>query len=480
VSEAEDRGFGIHVSAAEWEKIKPIYDRYNQAHEWFRVPAAADAEDGRRQIGVCVFEYGGNKTKNDSTNDDALTSGWWNCAKFQVQVKFLVECFDILYGDTRQLLLQVDRSSGHMSKGPQARVANTINFSDGGLVKGVPRKGFEQTKVQEQDFGEHWPRDSTNKIQFGNYPVEDDPERYDNVGPHYDNKQGTFDFKVPDNFQPGQALSITTLQNAPAVRCIPAPGTKPGDTLIIDMDEPGKEWWRGLAKGKAQLLYETGHIDPTLTKPSSQWINAWANGYKPTAEEVSTKTHQSTGKKNAELWLAARDDFRNQPTVIERDVLAAGHLLIASPRYHPEMAGGGIEYCWGKAKWCFRRHVNDLEGKNLERNILIALGDRPYRMHGQADGEWCAAPLPVQRVRKFARRARTYRMLFAKFPNKMAATAFLDQWKQGHQVGIVGGDISIPKADKNDGFTEMISKMYKTVKTHCNIIDVDWRVCTRE
>jgi hypothetical protein len=410
VSEAEDRGYGIHVSAAEWEKIKPIYDRYNQAHEWFRVPAAADAEDGRRQIGVCVFEYGGNKTKNDSTNDDALTSGWWNCAKFQVQVKFLVECFDILYGDTRQLLLQVDRSSGHMSKGPQARVANTINFSDGGLVKGEPRKGFEQTKVQEQDFGEHWPRDgepvvgmidSTNKIQFGNYPVEDDPERYDNVG-------------------------------------------------------------------------------PTLTKPSSQWINAWANGYKPTAEEVSTKTHQSTGKKNAELWLAARDDFRNQPTVIERDVLAAGHLLIASPRYHPEMAGGGIEYCWGKAKWCFRRHVNDLEGKNLERNILIALGDRPYRMHGQADGEWCAAPLPVQRVRKFARRARTYRMLFAKFPNKMAATAFLDQWKQGHQVGIVGGDISIPKADKNDGFTEMISKMYKTVKTHCNIIDVDWRVCTRE
>ncbi len=69
-------------------------------------------------------------------------------------------------------------------------------------------------------------------------------------------------------------------------------------------------------------------------------------------------------------------------------------------------------------------------------------------------------------------------MLFAKFPNKMAATAFLDQWKQGHQVGIIGEDVSIPKADKTDGFTEMISKMYKTVKTHCNIIDVG-RVCTR-
>jgi hypothetical protein len=122
VSEAEDRGFGIHVSAAEWEKIKPIYDRYNQAHEWFRVPAAADAEDGRRQIGVCVFEYGGNKTKNDSTNDDALTSGWWNCAKFQVQVKFLVECFDILYGDTRQLLLQGDRRPVWQTRSTSAMV----------------------------------------------------------------------------------------------------------------------------------------------------------------------------------------------------------------------------------------------------------------------------------------------------------------------------------------------------------------------
>ena len=42
-------------------------------------------------------------------------------------------------------------------------------------------------------------------------------------------------------------------------------------------------------------------------------------------------------------------------------------------------------------------------------------------------------------------------------------------------------DVAIlESADKDDGFADMVEKMYKTVKTHCNIIDVDWHVCTQE
>ena len=230
------------------------------------------------------------------------------------------------------------------------------------------------------------------------------------------------------------------------------------------------------------MLFETGHIDPSVSKPGTLWMNSWASGYNPSAEELARKTHRETGKKNAEMWLAERHDFRNQPTLIERNVLAAGHLLIASPRYHPEMAGLGIEYCWGKAKWCYRRYINDLEGKHLQRNILIALSDRPYNMHGATDGEVCPAPLPVHRVRMFARRARTYRMLFDRFPNREAADAFVRSWKEGKAIAIRAGeeDIILDSADKDDGFADMIEKMYKTVKTHCNIIDVDWHVCTQE
>ena len=87
-------------------------------------------------------------------------------------------------------------------------------------------------------------------------------------------------------------------------------------------------------------------------------------------EEQKTKTQKGTGKKPAkvaELWLAARHDFVNQPTVLERLFREKGHIVVASPRYHPELAGLGIEYCWGKGKWCFRRQINDMVSTNLEK-----------------------------------------------------------------------------------------------------------------
>ncbi len=70
-------------------------------------------------------------------------------------------------------------------------------------------------------------------------------------------------------------------------------------------------------------------------------------------EEQCTKTLKGTDKKPekkvAELWLAARHDFVNQPTVLERMFREKGHIVVASPRYHPQLAGLGIEYCWGEA-----------------------------------------------------------------------------------------------------------------------------------
>lgn len=34
------------------------------------------------------------------------------------------------------------------------------------------------------------------------------------------------------------------------------------------------------------------------------------------------------------------------------------HIIIMSPKYHPELAGVGIGYGWGKAKLEFRRRIN--------------------------------------------------------------------------------------------------------------------------
>jgi hypothetical protein len=81
---SEDRGLGLPVSDEEWAKVKHIAEEYHRKHNWFNVPEPLAGH--RRQIGLVLFEYGSNKTKKDSTQDESLTSGWWNCAKFRYVV----------------------------------------------------------------------------------------------------------------------------------------------------------------------------------------------------------------------------------------------------------------------------------------------------------------------------------------------------------------------------------------------------------
>ena len=66
-----------------------------------------------------------------------------------------------------------------------------------------------------------------------------------------------------------------------------------------------------------------------------------------------------------------------------------------SPRCHPELAGQGIEYCWGAAKLYYRRH-NDCKPANMHRNVVASLKS-----------------VTLAQARKFARRARSYRRALA-------------------------------------------------------------------
>ena len=71
--------------------------------------------------------------------------------------------------------------------------------------------------------------------------------------------------------------------------------------------------------------------------------------------------------------------------------------------------------------------------------------------------------------------ARTVRSLFDRLPSHEEAKKALTAWKKGQTVEI--DDVAIGAADELDSFPDMITKMYSAVKTHRNIIDLDWRVC---
>jgi len=49
---------------------------------------------------------------------------------------------------------------------------------------------------------------------------------------------------------------------------------------------------------------------------------------------------------------------------LEELVHSRGHILLMSPKGHPELAGKGVEYAWGAAKLLFRK-INDCKVKNL-------------------------------------------------------------------------------------------------------------------
>ncbi|CAN0378133.1 unnamed protein product, partial [Ectocarpus sp. 13 AM-2016] len=91
-------------------------------------------------------------------------------------------------------------------------------------------------------------------------------------------------------------------------------------------------------------------------------------------------------------------DFKQEKSALQHVVESRGHILIMSPKCHPELAGVGIEYAWGKAKLEVRRKLNDENPKKLEENMLKALSTETI--------------LTLTRIRRFARRTRDYRRTY--------------------------------------------------------------------
>eukprot|EP00733_Pompholyxophrys_punicea_P001442 Pompholyxophrys_punicea_v1_NODE_723_length_1393_cov_18.770553.p2 type:complete len:154 gc:universal NODE_723_length_1393_cov_18.770553:853-1314(+) len=137
---------------------------------------------------------------------------------------------------------------------------------------------------------------------------------------------------------------------------------------------------------------------------------------------------------NMDLVLASCLDFKSEKTALQALFEDRGHILVMSPKCHPELAGLGIEYAWGKSKLEFRRKINDQIPANLHRNILLSLSPDV---------------LPLSRMRKFARRTRDYRHVY--FNPDLLRTK-----------------------ESEDKF-DLTEKMRKTRKTHRNIVDLEMK-----
>ena len=126
-----------------------------------------------------------------------------------------------------------------------------------------------------------------------------------------------------------------------------------------------KQGFEGKPKGTKQILFETGWYrpdrDPSTGRPF------WTSCINPLRDPK--KRDKSF---IASLVLRNRPDFKAEKTDLEKFMLGRGHILILSPKCHPELAGQGIEYSWGAAKLHYRRN-NTLVPKQFNENVRASL-----------------------------------------------------------------------------------------------------------
>lgn len=313
---------------------------------------------------------------------------WWNYEKFAVQVEDLMDAFDCLYPNC-QMLLEVDHSSGHTKKKPDGLSTDNMNMKWGGS-----KPKLRDSILSDGDV--HVPASSTNGyITVGSYSYKlfvagDTQLMYfveGDLPPFYDQNVPKYDSMAPDG------------------KVIPGYIGKPKGILQVLFE-------RGLYKEKMRSSLDNKEIERRL-----------AEG-RPLIDPTL----------DAPLVLSNCPDFSSEVSALCELVQSRGHILILSPKCHPELAGCGIEYSWGRIKMNYRRNVNDCVAKNLHDNI-----------------EKASEIVDLPSVWKFERRTRDYRRMYEDLAKKTA-------------------DGSIKQEDISFQLLESMRKVYKT---HRNIEEID-------
>lgn len=312
--------------------------------------------------------------------------GFWGFKEFEEQVVDVMDCFDVLYSDC-QLMIEVDHSAGH------------AKFREGGLhvghmdVKyGGARKPMRDTIMTEGCVGSGEAKMYFNGGKWSTQFVEGVTEKTVDLKLRVgDTQHMAFEEGAPPPFYACEALPHTSQKKK----------NSRGKEVVTH------EAYVGKAKGMRQVLWERGLF----------------------VEGMSASADAPAEKRMDEI-ISSLPDFKNEKSALQHTVEGRGHILLLSPKYHPEVAGVGIEYSWGMSKLKFRREINDEVPKHLHDNIVKSMCRERI--------------LTLGRLRRFARRSRDYCRAYVAHEN--------------------GG--AIESKDK-------IEQMRKIAKAHRNIIDME-------
>ncbi len=135
-------------------------------------------------------------------------------------------------------------------------------------------------------------------------------------------------------------------------------------------------------------------------------------------------------------------DFINEEGMLQHIAKCIGVEVLLTPKCHAELAGEGVEYVWGGAKGEYRRRsLAQKRGKdNFKTSLYHCLSEEV---------------ITIERVRKYARRARQYMMAY-----HAVDTGQVDP--QTHHDCLKFGPVAVDKLINN-------------FKTHRCVFDFDYK-----
>jgi len=152
------------------------------------------------------------------------------------------------------------------------------------------------------------------------------------------------------------------------------------------------EGWLGKQKGMFQILWERGWIDPT--KMSKYQVEAPCDAFGVEDKALSLKE-----------ILSNCEDFMHEIPQLQFIIETLGGCCQMSPKYHPEIAGEGIENVWGYIKKIYRSKWSCRKSEDQKKEDFLKL------IAGIMDGS--DGTLTKISVRKCARRARQYMLAYS-------------------------------------------------------------------
>jgi hypothetical protein len=343
-----------------------------------------------------------NKTDFNGSYDPCLAffrtgvqhEGYWNSSHAKLQLEDVVDALTTIFPQF-DLVFLFDQSSGHTKMRIDSLHMRNMNVSHGGSVGKM-----HDTIILE--VGPHPRILNVNDKQVMYFVDEDDGPFWttpaQRVATKHDRQLGTAKSRAKTKIELLKDLRQsgydTTKQRYLKEDLLALCGQR---NLPTTVEEQGvKEGWLGKPKGMLQILWERGWID------SSKVVSARSMRYSKDGKKEDFgedgKLKEASQQYALSYLLSHCTDFKEEKSDLEHLATElsgreATISILFTPKYHCELAGEGIEYCWGAAKRIYRKlPLKDRRSWESFRNSVVA----------------CLSQVNITMCRRFSGKARGY------------------------------------------------------------------------